>query len=498
VAKELEFFLGDDTPIFTFPDWECLPYDRVSPHPDIVSQRLLALHRLPHLDSGVLIIPITALMQRLAPTNYIDAHTFDLAVNDDIDIETFRQRLIDAGYYSVDTVMAAGEFAIRGGIVDVFPSGMDSPFRLDLFDTTIETIRLFDTETQRSTDTLDKIQLLPAREFPLDSQSVEAFRQAFRATVDGDAKQSIVYREVSKGLAPTGSEFYLPLFFKETNTLFDFLPENTSFVLEEGVMENAETLHQEVIERYQNASLNPEWPPLEPELLFLSPEKIFAGFKEYPRAQLLNLNLKSAKHVIDFDTKPASKFSINPRSENPYAEFMSHLDNASIRTLIVAESAGRRESIIGLLNENKRAYQTVESWNEFITSDAKLAITVAEVDRGLSLGDTKVEIITESQLYGERTFQRRKRSDKNRDPDAIIKSLAELNIGDPVVHDDHGVGRYRGLETLNVDGSDNEFATLEYQGGDKIYIPVLALDKVSRYVGAPKPHHYIKWVAIRG
>jgi len=276
VAKELEFFLGDDTPIFTFPDWECLPYDRVSPHPDIVSQRLLALHRLPHLDSGVLIIPITALMQRLAPTNYIDAHTFDLAVNDDIDIETFRQRLIDAGYYSVDTVMAAGEFAIRGGIVDVFPSGMDSPFRLDLFDTTIETIRLFDTETQRSTDTLDKIQLLPAREFPLDSQSVEAFRQAFRATVDGDAKQSIVYREVSKGLAPTGSEFYLPLFFKETNTLFDFLPENTSFVLEEGVMENAETLHQEVIERYQNASLNPEWPPLEPELLFLSPEKIFA------------------------------------------------------------------------------------------------------------------------------------------------------------------------------------------------------------------------------
>jgi transcription-repair coupling factor (superfamily II helicase) len=503
VAKELEFFLDGEAPIFTFPDWECLPYDRVSPHPDIVSQRLLALHRLPHIEKGVLIIPITALMQRLAPTGYIDAHTFDLKINDDFNTEEFRQRLADAGYYSVDSVMAAGEFAIRGGIVDVFPSGMDSPFRLDLFDTTIETIRLFDTETQRSTDTLDKIQLLPAREFPLDPGSVERFRQAFRATVDGDAKQSIIYREVSKGLAPTGSEFYLPLFFEQTNTLFDFLPSNTSFVLEEGVMENAETLYQEVIERYENAQLNPEWPPLEPELLFLSPDKIFAGLKQYPRAQLLNLNLKSVKHLLDYDTKPAPKFSINPRAENPYAEFMAHLDGSSQRTLIIAESAGRRESIIGLLKENKKAYSTVESWADFVTGEAKLALTVAEVDRGLSLGDSKLEIITESQLYGQRTFQRRRRSAKNRDPDAIIKSLAELNIGDPVVHEDHGVGRYRGLETLNVDGSDNEFATLEYYGGDKIYIPVLSLDKVSRYVGGgpeTAPLHKMgsdTWVKLR-
>jgi transcription-repair coupling factor (superfamily II helicase) len=503
IAKELEFFLGHEAPIFTFPDWECLPYDRVSPHPDIVSQRLLALHRLPQLEKGVLIIPITALMQLLAPINYIDAHTFDLKVNDEFNTEEFRQRLVDAGYYSVDTVMAAGEFAVRGGIVDVFPSGMDSPFRLDLFDTAIESIRLFDTETQRSTDSLDKIQLLPAREFPLDAASIERFRQAFRATVDGDAKQSIIYREVSKGLAPTGSEFYLPLFFEETNTLFDFLPADTSFVLEEGVMENAETLYNEVIERYDNARLNPEWPPLEPELLFLSPDKIYAGLKEYPRAQLLNLNLKAAKHLVDYDTKPAPKFNINPRADNPYAEFMAHLSGTSKRTLIIAESAGRRESIIGLLNENKRPFSKVASWAEFIAGDSKLALTVAEVDRGLSLGDSNLEIITESQLYGQRTFQRRKRSDKNRDPDAIIKSLAELNIGDPVVHEDHGVGRYRGLETLNVDGSDNEFATLEYQGGDKIYIPVLSLDKVSRYVGgSPEtaPLHKMgsdTWIKLR-
>ncbi len=503
VARELEFFLGGSQQIFTFPDWECLPYDRVSPHPDIISQRLLALHRFPYLERGVVIIPITALMQHLAPTQYVDAHTFDLRVNDEFDTEVFRQRIVDAGYYSVDTVMAAGEFAIRGGIVDVFPSGMDTPFRLDLFDTTIETIRLFDVETQRSAESLDKIRLLPAREFPLDSGSVETFRQAFRATVDGDAKKSLIYREVSKGLAPTGSEFYLPLFFEETHTLFNFLPKNTSFVLEEGVMENAETLYQEVIDRFENAKFNLEWPPLEPDSLFLSPDKIFASLKNYPRAQLLQLNLKSAKHVIDFDTKPAPKFSINPRSENPYAEFFDHLNSASRRTLIIAESAGRRESIKGLLNEHRQSYQTLDSWGDFINGDAALALTVAEVDRGLCIDDANIEIITESQLYGERTFQRRRRSDKNRDPDAIIKSLAELNIGDPVVHEDHGVGRYRGLETLQVDGSDNEFATLEYQGGDKIYIPVLSLDKVSRYVGGgpeTAPLHKMgsdTWIKLR-
>ena len=503
VEKELGFFLGDSIPIFTFPDWECLPYDRVSPHPDIVSQRLLALHRLPQLQTGVLIIPITALMQRLAPSGYIDAHSFNLKLNDEFDTESFRQRLVDAGYYSVDTVMSPGEFAIRGGIVDVFPSGMNSPFRLDLFDTTIETIRLFDTETQRSTKSLDKIELLPAREFPLDPASIEFFRQSFRATVDGDPKKSIVYREVSKGLAPTGSEFYLPLFFEQTSSLFDFVPDNSTFVLEEGVMENAETLNQEVIERFENASLSDDWPPLEPELLFLAADKIFAGLKNYPRAQLLNLNLKAAKHVVDYDTAAPSKFNINPRAESPYMEFIAHLNLPAQRTLIIAESAGRRESLAGLLKEQQQDYITLETWGEFIASDAPVALAVAEVDRGLRLPSANIEIITESQLYGERTFQRRRRSDKNRDPDAIIKSLAELNIGDPVVHEDHGVGRYRGLETLSVDGSDNEFATLEYHGGDKIYIPVLSLDKVSRYVGGgpeTAPLHKMgsdTWVKLR-
>jgi len=483
VEKEIAFYVGDTLPTYSFPDWECLPYDRVSPHPDIISQRLLALHRLPSLNKGILVIPITALMQRLAPTDYIAAHTFDLKVNDDFNTEEFRKRLTDAGYYSVDQVMSPGEFAVRGGVVDVFPTGMSSPFRLDLWDTTIESIKLFDTETQRTNKALDKIQLLPAREFPLDKASTDFFRQSFRATVEGDAKQSMVYREVSKGLAPTGTEFYLPLFFEHTNTLFDFLPERSVFLLEEGVMDNAERLHQEVLERFENASLNPEWPPLAPELLFLPPDEIFAGLKNHKRAQILNLNLKSAKHIVDFQTLAPKGFNVNPRADDPYAEFIGYLNTTSNRVLMVAESAGRRESLIGLLKEHGKTPTTVDSWQAFLSSQDTLCLTVAPLDRGFVSPELGVEIVAESQLYGERTFQRRKRSEKNRDPDAIIKSLAELNVGDPVVHEDHGVGRYRGLETLTVDGDANEFATIEYQGGDKVYIPVLSLDKVSRYVG---------------
>jgi len=250
-------------------------------------------------------------------------------------------------------------------------------------------------------------------------------------------------------------------------------------------MENAETLHHEIIS------------------LFLQPDEVYAELKNYPRAQLLNLNLKSAKHVLDYDSQAPTSFTINPRAEDPYTEFFDYLKKTDKRVLIIAESAGRRESLAGLLKQHSTGYKVVDSWTEFANSDTPLALSVAEIDRGMNLPNDNIEVITESQLYGERTFQRRKRSDKNRDPDAIIKSLAELNIGDPVVHEDHGVGRYRGLETLNVAGDDNEYAILEYKDGDKIYIPVLSLDKVSRYVGGgpeTAPLHKMgsdSWVKLR-
>ena len=487
VAKELAFFLGDEFPIIQFPDWECLAYDRISPHPDITSQRLSCLNRLPALEQAIVIMPVTSIMQRLAPTSYISAHTFDLKVNDELNSEQFRQRLGDGGYYSVDQVMSPGEFAIRGGIIDVFPSGAELPFRLDLFDTVIETIKLFDPQTQRSQKKLDRIKILPAREFPLNEEGIQLFRQNFRAKIDGDPQQAQSYREVSKGLAPNGCEFYLPLFFEHTASLFDYLPVDSVFALEEGVTETFDSLYQEASKRYENVAINPEWPALPPADLFLKSDELFIGLKQFKRAQLVNLNLKNEKHLIDFKTKPAKKFSINPRVENPYSDFFSYLANNKSRKLIIAESAGRRESLLGLLRHNDLDFELLDDWRSFLDNNAQLALTVAEVDRGAQLygEDTKqtLEIICESQLYGERRVQRRRRSEKNRDPDAIIRSLAELNAGDPVVHEDHGVGRYQGLESLNLDGNDNEFAVIEYYGGDRVYIPVLSLGLVSRYVG---------------
>ena len=503
VHNELDFFLNKELPVYRFPDWECLPYDRFSPHPDIISQRLLTLHTLPELKQGVIILPVSALIQRLAPVKYVQANAFNLKCGDELETETFRKRLIDAGYYSVEQVMSAGEFAIRGGVIDVFPSGMNNPFRLDLFDTEIESIKLFDPETQRSSDTLDEIRLLPAREFPLDEENIKKFRQAFRSTFEGDPKKSLIYRDISKGIASAGAEFYLPLFFNETATLFDYLPENTQIIMEDGVIEACNTLQVEAQQRFENAKLDPEWPPLETKELFISSQDIFTQLKKYACVQLLSLNLQDKKHLVEYDCEPATEFTINPHAENPYQPFFDYIQNSKQRILLLAESAGRRESLLGLLKDQKLDTQYVPDWKTFHSSEKKLALSVAEIERGLKLPADGIEIITESQLYGEKVFQRRRRSDKNRDPDAIIRSLAELNIGDPIVHEDHGVGRYAGLQTLSIDNLDNEFLALEYKDGDKLYLPILSLDLISRYIGGnpeTAPLHKLgsdTWIKIR-
>ncbi len=507
VNKELAYFLGDEVPVLSFPDWECLPYDRVSPHPEISSARLSCLYRLPRLKRAVVILPVFALIQRLAPPEYINGNTFDLSIGDEIDSESFRIMLTDSGYYSVEQVMSPGEFAIRGGIIDVFPSGVEQPFRLDLFDTSIESIKLFDPQTQRSQESLQQIKILPARETPLDQASIQRFRQNFRAQIDGDPQQAQIYREVSKGLASNGSEFYLPLFFDNTASFFDYCPEQTSFVFEEGVAEAFGDLFKDAQDRYDSVSANSEWPPLAPHDLFQASDEMFARLKAYRRAQLVNLNLKNNRHLIDFNIKPSTKFTLNPRSEAPYSEFIDYLRDTPSRKLLIAESAGRRESLLGLLRQHGLSVSVVDGWQEFLETRDALCLSVAEVDRGALIADDQssesLEILAESQLYGERRVQRRQRSDKNRDPDAIIRSLAELKIGDPVVHEDHGVGRYRGLEILNLNGHDNEFAIIEYHGGDRVYIPVLSLAAVSRYVGGSPdsaPLHKMgseAWIKLR-
>ncbi|MEO0368694.1 MAG: transcription-repair coupling factor [Pseudomonadota bacterium] len=484
LASELAFFSGDDAPsIFEFPDWECLPYDRVSPHQDLVSQRLATLYQLASGQPGVYLLPASALLQRICPPEYILAKSFQLAVGQDINLESLKSQLIHGGYYSVDQVMAAGEFAIRGGIIDVFPSGAESPFRLDLFDTTIESIKLFDPESQRSTEQLTEFNLLPAREFPLDEAGVRHFRQAFRATFDGDPKKALIYNAVSDGFPTPGIEFYLPLFFESTASFFDYCSSNAVFAFIGQSLDNVTVLFEEAGSRYENAVLSPDWPPLEPQNLFLTQEQIFSELKRFVRISIATLNLKNEKHLINYDTAVATKLNLNLRLENPYQDLAELVKNTEVRTLLVAESAGRRENLLGVLSGLNCPASLFNSWQDFVQSDATLGIVTNELDRGSKLNELGIQIITEAELYGRQSTKRRPRSERNRDPDAIIKSLAELKIGDPIVHEDHGVGRYQGLDSLQIGNLNNEFAVVEYQDGDRIYIPVLSLDKVSRYVG---------------
>jgi len=482
LERELQFFAGENLPIYHFSDWECLAYDRFSPHQDIISNRLLTLHTLPTLSSGVVLTTVSAVMQRLAPRDYVQNNAINLQVGDDVDTEAFTKQLINAGYYSVDQVMSPGEYAVRGGIIDVFPSGMSSPFRLDLFDTTIENIKLFDTETQRSQESIETIRLLPAREFPLDKNGIELFRQQFRAEFSGDPQRSLMYTQVSKGVSPPGSEFYLPLFFEQTATLFDYLPDNITLVLEDGVSEKLDSLEAENKQRYEN-SIDPEWPVMKPQQVFLGANDVRHAVKTHGMVNLIKLNLKGEKNLVRFNSDEPTQFNVQAGAEEPFRGFIDYLNNAENNILLAAESAGRREALLELLSSYRLHPKNIESWQDYINCPNSLAITIADLDAGLKLPNENLEIITESQLYGDRVFQRRRRSDKNRDPDAIIRSLAELKIGDPIVHEDHGIGRYQGMETHTIDSIDNEMLVIEYHGGDKLFIPVLSLETISRFVG---------------
>lgn len=484
ILLELAFF-GDTVkrPVHEFPDWECLPYDRVSPHQDIISMRLATLAKLATNQKGIYVLPASALMQRLPPAEYVLGHSFSLKVNQDVDTEALRSQLIDGGYYSVEQVMAAGEFAFRGGVIDIFPSGAEQPFRLDLFDTVIESIRHFDPETQRSTTTLDAIELLPAREFPLDQDGIQHFRQAYRAHFAGDAKKALIYNAVSDGFAAPGIEFFIPLFFESLSTIFDYCADDAKFVCMGAALDNVDTLYSEASSRFEEAKLVTEWPPLEPKELFLDQSQVFAGLKDFSRAQASLLSLTNEKHAYEFDVSAPPTFNLNLRSDAPYADLVAKLKGSKFRTLIVAESAGRRESLMGILKQNALDPVLKKTWQEFLGGESQLGVIVGNLDRGATLNELGIQIVTEAELYGRQSVSKRRRSERNKDPDAIIKSLAELKIGDPIVHEDHGVGRYRGLEELSFGDDDNEFAVVEYQGGDRIYIPVLSLGKVSRYVG---------------
>lgn len=486
LEQELQFYLGIEhqVPILVFPDWETLPYDHFSPHEDIISQRLLTLAQIPSLKSGIILVAATTLMHRLPPKNYVETNSFVLELNEIIDLGQFRRRLENQGYICVSKVMTHGEFAIRGSIIDLFPIGSKTPFRIDLLSTKVDSIRIFNPDTQRSSDKISKIRVLPAKEHPLNDEAISRFRQSWRSKFSGDPLRCTVYQSIINHENHPGIEYYLPLFFETTASLFDYLPINP-VIIKVGDDEKIMThFWQEINERYEQLRHNQVYPQLAPSELYIPLDKIFGFQNEFP--QILINSERCNKDTIYFKTKAIPDVFIDNKAKNPLIKLQNFLEShANAHILFIAESAGRREVLLDLLRTINIAPATVESWQEFINSDfRKPAIAVAPIEQALYLLDqTETLVITEAQIFGEQVVQYRSNKTRVQNQETIVRDLTELQIGAPVVHLDHGIGRYLGLQKLLVNGYETEFLALEYADQAKLYVPVACLNLISRYTG---------------
>ncbi|HTI95056.1 MAG TPA: transcription-repair coupling factor [Rudaea sp.] len=480
LESDLRIFSGDDLEVLHFPDWETLPYDLFSPHPQIVSQRIAALYRLPSISRGVLVVPAATLLQRLTPRSFIGGSSLMLELRQRLDLAAEQQRLQAAGYRHVPQVNEPGDFAVRGALIDIFPMGTAEPYRIELFDREIESIRSFDPETQRSLHKVKKVHLLPAREFPLTDESTKAFRNTLRERFPIDTRHCPLYQDLKEGATPAGIEYYLPLFFEHTETLFDYLDANPLFVLAENALAAADAFWQQAQARYDSRAHDIERPILPVAELYLPPDRLREQLNQHLRAEFVAAGANP--HAVDLGALPAPMLPISQRGAEPAAELKRFLDNYVGRVLIAVDSAGRREALLDQLAQADLHPQVVHSWQEFLKGTMKLETAVAAFDDGFALADPPITVLTERQLLGERAQQTRRRKVVARDPEAVLRDLSELAIGAPIVHADHGVGRYQGLTKLDVGGG-GEFLVIEYANADKLYVPVAQLHLVSRYSG---------------
>ena len=496
LEADLRTLLGDDAalPVLPFPDWETLPYDQFSPHADIVSQRLAALHRLPAIKRGIVVVPVQTLMQRLAPVRYVIGNTFDVRVGQQLDLDAEKRRLESAGYRHVPQVFDPGDFAVRGGLLDVYPMGADGPYRVELFDDRIDSIRAFDPESQRSLDKVDAVQLLPGREVPLDEEARKRALDGLRERFDIDTRRSALFQDLKAGLAPAGIEYYLPLFFETgrkdaaTATLFDYLGDRMLPIVGEGALACADAFWAQTNERYEQRRHDIERPLLPPAELYLPPDALRECLNAAPRIDVLGGEDAKTAQAQALGDQPAPDVPVAAREAGAGA-LQSFLATYPGRVLIAADSAGRREALLDVLAAAGLAPQVLADWHAFLAGEERFAIAVAPFEDGFALdGDitrgTPLAVLTERQLFPERAAQPRRRKRAGREPEQIIRDLGELTEGVPIVHEDHGVGRYRGLVSLEAGGTPGEYLEIEYAKGDRLYVPVAQLDRISRYSGA--------------
>ncbi len=487
LQTETAFFSNKGITLMEFPDWEILPYDNFSPHQDIISRRLTTLSELPGSRDAILIIPVSTLLHRLVPSNYIRGMSLSLVVGQQLDMAKMRRDLEAAGYLCVESVNEHGEFAVRGSIMDIFPMGGTQPVRIELFDDEIESLRYFDAETQLSRDTISNVDLLPGKEFPLTEVGITTFRQNFREKFDIDVRKCPLYEDITRGVAVAGIEYYLPLFFEGLSTLFDYLPANTTFFTVGHVADAADLFWHDIRLRYEDRKVDPERPLLPPEELFMQTDSFFAAINDYPQINLAAV--QSQTDQAHLPTKNLPELNVERRRDNPLDNLQRFLDQ--VRTtpvLFCADSPGRREALIDLLAGAGIRLQAVDDWQVFTETRPLLAITVAPIESGLWLESPDMVLITESQLFADHVSQPRRRGKFTDNTDFIIKSLTELHLDAPVVHIDHGIGRYKGLQTFDVEGQLTEFLVLEYADAAKLYVPVSSLHLINRYSGADADH----------
>ena len=512
LRQEVPFF-DKSLRIHLLPDWETLPYDQLSPHQDLVSERLATLYQLMQREVDVAIVPVTTALHRFAPVEYLAARSFFFRQGQRLQAQALRQQLVTAGYAHVTQVVAPGEYCVRGGLLDLFPTGSALPYRIELDDDLVESIRSFDVDTQRSIYKVNEVRLLPAREFPLDQEGQTRFRRKFRETFEGDPSRSPVYRNVSKGVAIAGIEYYLPLFFDTTALLTDYLPSDTLVCIQPGLQQAAEQFWRDMQGRYAMLRGDRANPVLTPPALFLTTDQFFGAIKPFARVELRSVQ-SSAFNVpgstpdttigntesetlntepgtlnppaAEAATLPLPQLAVERRADDPVHRLRSFLASFEGRVLVLAEGAGRRETMIEYFGQNGLVPALAQDYAQFAASPEPLMLAVGPLHTGFLLATPRLAVVTENELYALQARPRREREAAARvTSEGMLRDLSEVKVGDPVVHEQHGIGRYRGLVNMNLGDGEMEFLMLEYARGAKLYVPVSSLHLVSRYSGAP-------------